>query len=61
MEIVRECAFENCPSLASIVLPLSLKKIGADAFDEDMSLLVYSDSYAELWARANERFYDVIL
>ncbi len=61
VEIVRECAFENCPSLASIVLPLSLKKIGADAFDEDMSLLVYSDSYAELWARANERFYDVIL
>ena len=50
-------AFADCPYLLRAVLPSSLTSIAEDAFDRNVLLLVPSDSWAETFAKDNDRMY----
>ena len=51
LETIGSFAFANCPALSTVVLPKSLKKIEASAFQKNGSLTVYYAGSAEDWSK----------
>ncbi len=55
-------AFGECTNLANVIIPRSVTSIEEGAFDicNDLTLKVYSDSYAESYAKNNKYDYEII-
>ena len=54
-------AFTNCPNLRYLTIPESVVLIQPNAFDHSVTIRCYADSYAQVFAEANNIPYELIV